>query len=223
MKIIISKELKKFMRYAKKITEIEDKETGFYIHIFNLPGMNDFDPYDTFHSELIIGDNKGIYLHSKYKRLTKSLDGKIIICGSFHTHSHKKYLANYESAKNAGDRLVYNKDYCRNYLSSGDFGTVLSGIMKGGTSERITCVLSDTEDRVSYFIPKKCVSIDEFALVYDRFRRDKKHLTLTETADLQKDSFTVLIQEHRKTYRHIFDIFDKGMFSLNSDETIIEI
>jgi hypothetical protein len=36
VKIIISKELKKFMSCAKQITEIEDKETWFYINYFDL-------------------------------------------------------------------------------------------------------------------------------------------------------------------------------------------
>lgn len=212
------------MIYAKKISEIEGKETGFYIHYFNLPGQNHIDPYDIFHSELIIGDNKGIYLHSKYKRLTKDLEGKIIICGSFHIHPFKKYLDDYKCSNAIdGNRLAYVEECCKGCLSFDDFETLLVGVIKRDPTVMITCLLSDTEDCVSYYIPKKNISIDEFASVYNKFKKDMRPLAITETVYTREGSFTFPSRKYRKVYEYIFNLFDKNEFDLHSGETIIDI
>lgn len=212
------------MIYAKKISEIEGKETGFYIHYFNLPGQNDTDPYDIFHSELIIGDNKGIYIHSKYKRLTKDLEGKIMICGSFHTHPFKKYLNDYKCSNTVdGNRLAYVEECCKSCLSFDDFETLLVGVIKRDPTVMITCLLSDTEDCVSYYIPKKNISIDEFTSVYNKFKKDQRPFACTETVDTRVGPFNFPTRKYRRVYEYVFNLFDKNEFDLNSGETIIDI
>jgi hypothetical protein len=224
LKITISKELKKFMGYAKQISEIEGKEAGFYLHRFNLPGQNGADPYDIFHSELILGDNKGIYLHSKYKHLVKELENKIIICGSFHIHPFKKYLNDYLSSKTVDrNRLVYVKECCRNCLSCDDFETLLVGSMKRDPMVMITCVLSDTDNRVSYYVPKKHISIDKFTSVYNKFKKTQQPLACTETIYIKERPITFPTSTYWKIYEYIFDLFDKNDFDLNSEETIVDI
>lgn len=224
MKIVISKELKKFMQYSRQITEIEGKETGFYIHYFNLPGHDDITPYDIFHSELIIGDHKGIYLHSKYKHLTKNLEGKIVICGSFHTHPFKKYLDVYKSSEAVDkNRLVHVEECCKSCLSVDDLNTLLVGTIKRDSAGMITCLLSDTEDNVSYYIPKKNISGDEFTDTYSKFKTGRQPLACTETIYTKEGPFTFPTQKYRRVYKYIFDMFDKNEFGLNSEETIIDI
>jgi hypothetical protein len=224
LKIVISKELKKFMMYARQITEIEGKETGFYLHSFNLPGQNNTDPYDIFHSELIIGDNKGIYLHSKYKRLTKDLEGKIIMCGTFHIHPFKKHLDVYKSSETIDEnRLAHVEECCKSCLSVDDLDTLLIGTIKRDSTDRITCLLSDTENSVSYYIPKKNISAEEFTNAYSKFKTDRQPLACTETVYTKEGPFTFPTRKYRMVYKYIFDLFDKNEFDLNSDETIIDI
>jgi hypothetical protein len=224
LKVIISKELKKFMRYAKQITEIEGKETGFYLHYFNLPGQNNVDPYDIFHSELVIGDNRGIYLHSKYRRLTKDLEGKIVICGSFHIHPFKKYLNDYTNSETVDkNRLAYVEECCRNCLSFDDIETLLVGTMKRDSTVMITCLLSDTENNVSYYIPRKHVSIDELTGAYKKFKKDQQPLACTETIYTKEGPVTFPTPKYRRAYKYIFDLFDKNRFDLNSEDEIIDI
>lgn len=212
------------MIYAKQITEMEGRETGFLIHYFNLPGQNYTDQFDTFHTELVIGYKKCLILHSKYKNFPNSLDGKVMICGSFHTHSYKKYLNNYENSKTVDEnRLAYIKERCQNCLSFDDLETVLVGIMKRDPKCMITCVLSDIEDRVSCYIPKKHVSVDEFARIYDRFKKDRQLSMCTETICTQEGLVTFPTLEYKKMCEYVLDLFDEKKFDLNSGETIIDI
>ena len=224
MKIVISKEIKNFMRYAKQISEIEGRETGFLFHYFNLPIQNNVDKPDIFHTELIVGQKMYIHLRSKYSNFLSGLENKIVICGSFHTHSNKKYLDSYENEKVSDEnRLAYVKKCCQSYLSFNDLKTLLANIVKRDPVCMITCVLSDIDNQVSYYVPKKHVSIEEFESIHNRLRSDCQLQACTETIDTQKGSVTFPTSEYRKTYGYVFDLFDENKFDLNSEETIIDI
>lgn len=220
MKIVIGKDIKKFMGYAKQISEIEGRETGFLLHYFNLPVQNNVDKTDIFHTELVIGQKMHIRLRSKYSNFLSGLENKIVICGSFHTHSIKKYLDGYENGK-VSDKNLYVKKCCQSYLSFSDLKTLLANIVKRNPVCMITCVLSDIDNQVSYYIPKKYVSIEEFESIHNRFRSDFQ--SCTETIDTQKGSVTFPTSEYRKMYGYVFDLFDENKFDLNSEETIIDI
>ncbi len=222
MKIVISKDIKKFMGYAKQISEIEGRETGFLFHYFNLPVQNNVDKHDIFHTELVIGQKMHIRLRSKYSNFLSGLENKIVICGSFHTHSNKKYLDSYENDKDE-NRLVYVKECCQNYLSFSDLKMLLANIVKRDPVCMITCVLSDIDNQVSYYIPKKHISIEEFENINNRLRNDFQPQVCTETIYTQKGSVTFPTPEYRKMYGYVFDLFDENKFDLNSEETIIDI
>ena len=223
MRIVISKEIKNFMRCAKQITEIEGRETGFLLYYFDLPENNHNDQYDIFHTDMVIGDKQCLYMRSKYKNFLNGLEGKVIMCGSFHTHPYRKYLDSHEGSKVADkNRLTCIKEYCRNCLSFGDLETVLTCIAKRDPKSRITCVLSDIEENVSYYVPKKYVSVDTFASVYDRFKKDRQS-TASKTVCERDGLITFPTSEYRKMYSYIFDLFDENTFDLNFGETIIDI
>ena len=224
MKIAISKEIKNFMKCAKYISETEGRETGFLLHYFNFPYQNHVDIRDIFHTELIIGEKRHIYLRSKYQNFLSGLENKIMICGSFHIHSYKKYLNSYENSKIVDEnRLTYVKECCRSCLSLNDLETVLANIVKRDPKYRITCVLSDIENCVSYYIPKKHVSIDEFKNVHNRLKEGFQVPICTETIDIPECPMSFPTSEYRKIYDYIFNLFDENKFDLYSEETIIDI
>lgn len=223
MKIVISKETKNFMRYAKRISEIEGRETGFLLHYFHLPNNNN-DCLDVFHTEMVIGDKAFIRIRSKYQNFLSGLENKIELCGSFHVHPYRKYLNSYKEAEMVcEDRLDYIRKCCRGLLSFTDLEILLDNIIKRNPKWRITCVLSDLEDCVYYYIPKKQISMTEFEKVYNIYKNDINPQMCAEIIDTQEGPMKFPTQEYRKKYSYVFDLLEENKFELNSDETIIDI
>lgn len=43
----------------------------------------------------------------------------------------------------------------------------------------ITCLMYDIDEKVSYYIPRKNISIDEFTNVHNKFKTDRQPSTCT--------------------------------------------
>jgi len=223
MKIVISKETKNFMRCAKQISEIEGRETGFLFHYFNLPNQNHRNVREVFHTEMVIGDKASIRIRSKYQNFLSGLGDKIIICGSFHIHPYKKRLEGYKNSGVDKNRLEYIEKCCSGVLSFNDLDNLLTNIIKGDPKCGITCVLSDIEDTVLYYVPKKYISIEKFKDVHHRFKEDAQLSECIDTIDIQEDHMKFPTPEYRKTLKYILDLFEENRFDLNLEETIIDI
>lgn len=224
MKIVISKETKNFMRYAKQISEIEGRETGFLLHCFNLPNQNHRNMREVFHTEMVIGNKASIRIRSKYQNFLSGLENKIGICGSFHVHPYRKHLNSYKESNMVDkNRLDYIQKCCKGLLSFTDLEILLANIVKRDPKWRITCVLSDLEDCVCYYIPKKQISIAEFEKIYNIYKNDIKPSVCTETIDTKEGPVKFPTLEYRKKYSYVFDLLNENKFDLNSEETIIDI
>ncbi len=179
---------------------------------------------DIFHTEMVIGEKRHVYLRSRYQNFLSGLENKIIICGSFHVHSHKKYINSYANSEFVDkNRLSYIKECCRSCPSLNDLETILANIVKRDSRCRITCILSDIEDQVSYYIPKKHISIEDFKNTYNRLKEDLQVQIYTETIDTLEGPMSFPTPEYRKVYEHVFGLFDENKFDLHSEETIIDI
>lgn len=222
MKIVLNKEIKDLMRNAKQITERVGKETGFFLYYFR--DLQDYlGQYHIFPTELIVGNKSNVDIHSMRESSFKKLGANIVVCGSFHIHSYKKYLDSIDSRMVDENRLAYINECCRNYLSFIDLEGVLDGIIRGNSDCMITCVLSDIEDYVPYYIPKKDISNDEFRAAYNIFIEDQRPSMYTETIYTPEGNISFPTPEYKKRYEYVFSLFDENRFDLYSGDTIIDI